>query len=79
MQISHRRSFIGDEAFQKLTGDASRMFPNLGRVEIDFTISDIICEALKFISHAPQYLFHVRLDGHFCQSPGVVGLCAIVG
>jgi hypothetical protein len=48
------------------------MFPNLGTVEIDLTTSEIVREAIKFISNATQYFRHVRLDGHFRQSPGVV-------
>ena len=48
-------------------------------MEIDFTAREIIREALKFVRYAPQYLLHVRLNGYFSQSPGVVGLCAIIG
>jgi hypothetical protein len=55
------------------------MFRNLGIVEIDFTSREIIREAIKFFRNAPQYVLHVRLDGHLSQSPGVVGLCAIIG
>ena len=55
------------------------MFQCLGLMEIDFTSSEIVREAIKFVRYAPQYLFHIRLDGHFSQSPGVVGLCTIIG
>jgi hypothetical protein len=66
-------SFIGDEAVE-LTLDASQMFQMLGLVEIDVIRREIVREAIKFLRYAPQYLFHVRLDGHFRQSPGVIGL-----
>lgn len=55
------------------------MFRNLGIVEIDFTSREIIREAIKFLRYAPQYLLHVRLGGYVRQSPGVVGLCMIIG
>ena len=55
------------------------MFRNLGMVETDFISREFVREAIKFLRHAPQYLFHVRLDGHFRQSPGVAGFCKIVG
>ena len=72
------RSFIGDEA-DELTLNASQMFRMLGLVEIDVTYREIAREPIKLLRDAPQYLFHVRLDGHFRQSPRVVGLCAIIG
>ena len=62
------------------------MFPNLGIVEIDFTSREIIREAIKFFREAikffrntPQDFLHVRLGGYVRQSPGVVGLCMIIG
>jgi hypothetical protein len=55
------------------------MFQMLGLVEIDVIRREIVREAIKFLRDASQYLLHVRLDGHFRQSPGVVGLCAIMG
>ena len=54
------------------------MFPALGMVEIHIG-SDIVREAVQFISDAAQHLLQVRLDGRFRQPPGVVGLCAIIG
>jgi hypothetical protein len=55
------------------------MFRNLGMVEIDFTSREIIREAIKLLGDAQQYLLHVRLDGEFRQSPGVVDLCMVAG
>jgi hypothetical protein len=55
------------------------MFRNLGIVEIDFTSREIIREAIKFFRNAPQDFLHVRLGGYVRQSPGVVGLCMIIG
>jgi len=55
------------------------MFQMLAPVEIDVIRREIVREAIKFLGYAPQHLFHVRLDGHFRQSPRVVGLCAIIG
>ena len=55
------------------------MFRNLGMVEIDFTSREIIREAIKFFRNAPQDFLHVPLGGYVCQSPGVVGLCMIIG
>ena len=55
------------------------MFQMLGLVEIDVISREIVREAIKLLRYAPQYLFHVRLDGHFRQSPRVDGLCAIIG
>src|SRR5229473_1907258 len=52
--------FIRDEACQ-LTPDASRMFQNLGMVEIGFTSRKIVREAIKFFRNAAQYLLHIRL------------------
>jgi len=52
------------------------MFPALGMVEIDLG-SDVVREAVQFISDAAQHLLQGRLDGRFRQSPSVVGLCAI--
>jgi hypothetical protein len=71
-------SFIGDKAIE-LTPNASQMFQMLGLVEIDVISREIVREAIKLLRYAPQYLFHVRLDGHFRQSPRVVGLCVIMG
>jgi hypothetical protein len=48
-------------------------------VEIDVISRKIVCEAVKFLRYAPQYLLHVWLNGHFSQSPGVVGLGTILG
>ena len=78
MSISHPKpSFIGHEASQ-LTRNASRMFQNLRMVEIGFTGRKIVREAIKFFRNAAQFLLQVRLDGHFRQSPGVVGLCVVM-
>jgi hypothetical protein len=55
------------------------MFRNLGMVEIDFTSREIIRGAIKLLGDAQQYLLHVRLDGEFRQSPGVVDLCMVAG
>ncbi len=55
------------------------MFQNLGMVEIDITGRDIVREAIKFFRNAPQDFLHVRLGGYVRQSPGVVGLCMIIG
>jgi len=51
----------------------------LGLVETNVVRRDIVREAIKFLGYAPQYLFHVRLDGHFRQSPSVIGLCPKIG
>ena len=48
-------------------------------VEIDLVSRELVRDAIKFVRDASQYLLHVRLDGHFRQSPGVVGLCVVVG
>src|SRR5947208_15211947 len=73
------RPFVGDEtSSRKLTRGASRMFPALGMVEIDIG-SDVVREAVQFISSAAQHLLKGRLEGRFRQSPSVVGLCAIIG
>ena len=71
-------SFIGDKALE-LTPNSSRIFQMLGLVETNVVRRDIVREAIKFLGYAPQYLFHVRLDGHFRQSPSVVGLCPKIG
>src|SRR5205809_6919525 len=71
-QLHRRRS-------SKLTPDASRMFRKLGVVEIDLTSREIVRQAIEFLRNAPQCLLHVRLDGNVRQSPGVAGLCAIIG
>jgi len=71
-------SFIGDEA-DELTLNASQMFRMLGLVEIDVICREIVREPIKLLRDAPQYLFHVRLDGHLRQPPGVLGLCVVVG
>ena len=55
------------------------MFQILGLVEIDVIRREIVREAIKLLRHTPQCLFHVRLDGHLRQSPGVLGLCVVVG
>jgi hypothetical protein len=54
------------------------MFQNLGMVEIDITGREIVREAIKFLRYAPQYVLHVRLDGHIRQSPSVVSFRMIV-
>jgi hypothetical protein len=71
-------SFSGDEAIE-LTLSASRMFQDLGMVEIDFISREFVRKAIKFVRNAPQHLLYVRLDGRFRQSPGVPGLCSIIG
>jgi hypothetical protein len=71
-------SFIGDEAVE-LTPNASRMFQTLGMVEIDVIGRGVVREAIKFLRYTPQYFLHVRLGGYVRQSPGVVGLCMIIG
>ena len=55
------------------------MFQNLGMVEIDFISGEFVRKAIKFVRNAPQHLLYVRLDGRFRQSPGVPGLCSIIG
>ena len=71
-------SFIGDEAIE-VTPSASRMFQNLGMVEIDLISREFVRKAIKFVRNAPQHLLYVRLDGRFRQSPRVPGLCSIIG
>src|SRR5216684_1747705 len=53
-------SFVSGETCQ-LTRDASRMFQNLGMVEIGSTSREIVREAIKFFRDATQYLLHIRL------------------
>jgi hypothetical protein len=71
-------SFIGDEAIE-LTPNALRPFQALGMVEIDFIGREVVREAIKFRRNPPQHLLYVRLDGPVRQSPGVPGLCSIIG
>ena len=71
-------SFLGEEAVES-TPSTSRTFHNLGMVEIDITLREIIREAIKLLGDTQQYLLHVRLDGEFRQSPGVLDLCMTAG
>jgi hypothetical protein len=48
-------------------------------VEIDFIGREVVREAIKFRRNPPQHLLYVRLDGPVRQSPGVPGLCSIIG
>jgi hypothetical protein len=48
-------------------------------VEIDFISRDVVREAIKFPRNAPQHFLYVRLGGPVRQSPGVPGLCSIMG
>ena len=72
---------LGPEQRQLLDGAdaaASRMFQNLGMVEIDFTSREIVREAIKFLRDAPQFPFQVLLGRFVRQSPGMIGLRVIV-
>jgi hypothetical protein len=75
---------LGPEQRQLLDGAdgadaaASRMFQNLGMVEIDFTSREIVREAIKFLRNAAQFPFQVLLGRFVRQSPGMIGLRVIV-
>jgi phage terminase Nu1 subunit (DNA packaging protein) len=72
---------LGPEQRQLLDGAdaaASRMFQNLGMVEIDFTSREIVREAIKFLRNAAQFPFRVLLGRFVRQSPGMIGLRVIV-